>query len=288
MFERIAGPLAWFWNGLASVVNASYRVLGAPGRLLQDFLNGSWLGHSLHAIVTDVVVGAATAALMLDLLRIVFGVAGLEVAASWVVGLALLAALGALFSGLTDFKDTAPGTERNVAGLHGLLNILGTLVVAVSLLERANGAYDAAFWLLLVGYLVWSIGAFIGGHVVFKYGYAVNRNAFARGKRAKEFTAVLAAGELAEGVPTKAALGATTLVLVRRGDAVWALKDACSHAGAPLSGGRLDGDGIVCPLHASTFRLRDGAVRHGPATSRQVTYEARLNGGQVEVCGPRE
>ena len=65
-----------------------------------------------------------------------------------------------------------------------------------------------------------SVGAYIGGHVVFKYGYMVNHNAFARGKKAAEFTPILPAAELPEATPTKASFGATTLVLVRRGDVV--------------------------------------------------------------------
>jgi len=195
--------------------------------------------------------------------------------------------VGAIFSGLTDFKDTAPGEEQNIAGLHGLTNIVGTVGLAFSTLQRLGGNHDAGFWGLLVGFLILSVGAFIGGHVVFKYGYAVNRNAFARGKRAKEFTAVLPVAELADGTPTKASLGATTLVLVRRGDVVHALKDTCSHAGTSLATGHLEGDTIVCPTHGSTFRLADGAVLHGPATSRQVSYEARVTGDQVEVRGPR-
>jgi nitrite reductase/ring-hydroxylating ferredoxin subunit len=141
-------------------------------------------------------------------------------------------------------------------------------------------------WLLVLGYAVLSVGAFIGGHVVFKYGYMVNRNAFARGKTAKEFTAVMPAAGLAEATPVKAMLGATALVVVRRGDVVFALKETCSHAGGPLSEGKLEGDTIVCPWHGSAFRLSDGAVRHGPAATRQVAYRARIDGDQVEVQGP--
>jgi nitrite reductase/ring-hydroxylating ferredoxin subunit len=116
----------------------------------------------------------------------------------------------------------------------------------------------------------------------------VNRNAFSRGKRAKEFTAVLPAAELPEDTPTKASFGATGVVLVRRGDVVHALKETCSHAGGPLSGGKLRDDTIECPWHASVFRLADGSVVHGPATSRQVAYRARINGDQVEIEGPHD
>ena len=50
--------------------------------------------------------------------------------------------------------------------------------------------------------------------------------------------------------------------------------------------GTLHGDTIVCPWHHSASRLSDGAVRHGPATSHQVAYRARISEGQVEIQGP--
>jgi nitrite reductase/ring-hydroxylating ferredoxin subunit/uncharacterized membrane protein len=288
MLERTARPLAGLWNGIANVVVAVYRFLGTPGRYLQDLLNGVWLGHSLHAMVVDVVVGAATAAVFLDVLRVFFGVEGLETATTWVVGLAFLSAVGAIFTGLTDFKDTDPGDGRNLAGFHGVTNIVGTGGLAFSTIQRLNGSHDAAFWGLLVGYLILAFGAFVGGHVVFKHSYAVNHTAFPDSKRAKEFEPILPAAELPENQPTKAMLGRTAIVLVRRGDVVHALRETCSHMGGPLSKGTLDGDAIVCPWHASTFRLSDGRVRHGPATTRQPSYRARINGDQVEVEGPDE
>ncbi|MGH2428844.1 MAG: Rieske 2Fe-2S domain-containing protein [Candidatus Limnocylindria bacterium] len=284
----MARPLSGLWNGAAKMMNGFYGALAAPGKLLQDLLNGSWLGHSLHPVIVDVVIGASTAALLLDILRIVFGVEGLEDATTWVIGLASLAGIASIVTGLTDFKDTGTGDERNVTGLHGLINILGTAAFVASTVWRLTGNHDVGFWALLIGYLLISTGSFIGGHVVFKYGYMVNHNAFSRARRAKEFTAILPAAELPESTPTKASLGATTLVLVRRGDVVYALKETCSHAGGPLSEGELRGDTIVCPWHQSAFRLRDGAVRHGPAQTRQVRYEARISGDQVEVRGPHD
>ncbi|MDQ2673905.1 MAG: Rieske 2Fe-2S domain-containing protein [Chloroflexota bacterium] len=287
MIERMARPLRGLSNGIAGVVDGFYGVLGRPGKLLQDFLNGSWLGHSLHAVLVDVVIGAATAALLLDLLRVFFGVEELEVATTWVIGLAALSALGAIITGLTDYKDTAPdSSERDITGLHGLTNILATVLLAASFFQRLADAHDAAFWTLLVGYLVVSIGGYIGGHVVFKYGYMVNHNAFSRPKRAKEFTAVAPLSDVADGVPAKVMLGSTALVVVRRGDVVHAIVERCSHAGGPLSEGQLKGDTITCPWHFSTFRLSDGAVVHGPAGTAQPAYQARINGDQVEIQGP--
>jgi len=289
VLERMARPLRGLSNGIASVTDGLYRALGGPGKLLQDLLNGSWLGHSLHAVLVDVVIGGATAALLLDVLRVFFAVDGLETATTWVLALAGLSAIGAVITGLTDYKDTAPNSaERDIAGLHGLINIVATVGFGISILQRLGGSHDGAFWVLLVAYLVVSVGGYIGGHVVFKYGYMVNHNAFNRGKRAKEFTPVIAAAELPEGTPTKAMFGTTAVMLVRRGDVVHALKETCSHAGGPLSEGELKDDTITCPWHFSTFRLADGGVVHGPAGSRQVSYRARVASGQVELQGPHD
>ena len=276
-------------NAIASATDGFYRLLGGPGKLLQDLLNGSWLGHSLHAVLVDVVIGGATAALLLDVLRVLFGIDGLETATTWVLGLATVSALGAVVSGLTDYKDTAPdSSERDVTGLHGLVNIAATVIFAVSLFMRLGGGHDAGFWTLLAGYLIVSVGGYIGGHVVFKYGYMVNHNAFARGKRATEFTPVIAVAELPEETPTKVAFGSSAVMLVRRGDVVHVLKETCSHAGGPLSEGELKGDTITCPWHFSTFSITDGSVVHGPAGSRQLHYRTRVNAGQVELQGPHD
>ena len=285
MLERWARPWARLWNGTARVVDAVFGALGRPGKLLQDFLNGAWLGHSLHPVVVDVVVGGTTVALLLQLLTWLTP-AEVRTALVWTLALTWLAGLSAIVTGLTDFKDTAKGDEQNLVGLHGLINIVATGFLIGAFVALLAGADGLAGWLIVAGFLILSVGAFIGGHVVFKYGYMVNRNAFARGKAAKEFTAVLPAAELADATPTPAMLGTTALVVVRRGDLVFALKDTCSHAGGPLSKGHLEGDTIVCPWHGSAFRLRDGAVRHGPSSTRQVAYRARIEGDQVEVQGP--
>lgn len=284
MLERIARPLSGLSRGIAGVVNGLYGALGRPGKLLADLLHGTWLGHPLHPLITDVVVGGGTVSVLLLVLSW-FGVENLYVPMAWILALTSLAALGAMASGLTDFKDTI-GDEQSVAGLHGLTNIVGSIGIIIAFFAALFELPVVLAISLLAGYGLLSGGAFIGGHLVFKFGTAVNRNAFAGGKRAKDFTRVAGLEEVPDATPTKAMLGATALVVVRRGDVVYALKDTCSHAGASLSQGHLENGNIVCPLHGSTFRLSDGAVRHGPATNRQVAYRARVNNGGVEVEGP--
>jgi nitrite reductase/ring-hydroxylating ferredoxin subunit/uncharacterized membrane protein len=279
---------------LARVVDGVYRVLGRPGKWLQDFVNGSWLGHPVHPVATDVVLGGAAIVFVFDVAAMLFGVVGLDSAALLAVAVTSLAALSAVATGLTDFKDTHTGDERNIAFVHGLINVVATLVYLSSLVVRAAATMDSPTapsvelgrWLSLIGVAFLVVGGYVGGHLVFKYGYMVNRNAFAKGQRAKQFTPVIAAADVPESTPTKVMLGSTALVVVRRGDVVHALKNTCSHAGGPLDEGELVGDTIVCPWHSSAFRLTDGAVRHGPATTRQVTYRARVNDLQIEVEGP--
>ncbi len=273
-------------DGTARVTNGFFRALGAPGRYLQDLLNGIWLGHTAHSVAVDVPMGSFTALFVLDVLSLFFGVQGLETASVIVLAVGYVGGIGAVLTGLTDHKDA--DDDRPFVTLHGLVQVTAMVVYTVSLVIRLGGNFDVARWVAIGGYVVIGFGAFLGGHIVYKLGYMVNRNAHVRGGRAHAFTAVLPAAELLENTPTRASLGPVRLVLVRRGDAVHAMNERCSHVGGPLSRGTIEGDAIVCPWHQSTFRLRDGTVKHGPAHTRQPMYEARILADQVEVRGPVE
>lgn len=288
LLERWARPFAGFGAWLSKLTDGVYKSLGFPGRLFQDLMNGSFLGHTTHGLLTDAAVGAVTALFVLDAVAVVFGAngSGFETASLIVLGFGALSAWSAVLAGLTDHKDVDPGDARNLATLHGLINITATIGYSIAFFVRLAGGIGAARWISLVAFLLLASGAFIGGHLVYKYGVMVNHNAFSGGRRAKEFTPILPAADLPEATPTKAALGPTNLVLVRRGDVVYALKATCSHAGGPLAEGTLKGDTITCPWHGSVFRLTNGSVVHGPAQTREIAYRARINEGQVEVQGP--
>ena len=46
---------------------------------------------------------------------------------------------------------------------------------------------------------------------------------------------------------------------------LYAIDDTCTHQDASLADGWLEGCAVECPLHASTFDLRTGAVDQPPA-----------------------
>jgi nitrite reductase/ring-hydroxylating ferredoxin subunit len=253
-------------------------------RPIRDFLNGTWLGHPVHPAVTDVPIGAALVAIVLDLL-------GEPTAAFWAAVITLVTLLAAAVTGLADYADT-DGTARTRATLHGTIMVVGTVLTLVSVIIRLTApGYDgggAAVGLLIVGFLVLAAGAYVGGDVVFVLGNMVSRHAF-RGAGTKwiklDTGDVTDLATLPEATPRKMKAGINDLVVVRIGDTIHALHAVCSHAGGPLAEGTVTPDGCLeCPWHQSRFRLSDGRLRQGPAVYDQPAYEVRAaEAGGYEV-----
>jgi 3-phenylpropionate/trans-cinnamate dioxygenase ferredoxin subunit len=75
-------------------------------------------------------------------------------------------------------------------------------------------------------------------------------------------------------------------IAVFRTDAgeVFAIDDTCTHQDASLADGWLDGDDVECPLHASCFNLRTGAVDAPPAKLPVRTHQVVIAAdGMVSV-----
>jgi nitrite reductase/ring-hydroxylating ferredoxin subunit/uncharacterized membrane protein len=238
---------------------------------LRDFLNGRWLGHPIHAVLTDVPIGILFLVIVLDVL-------GQGVAAQVALVLGVLAMLAAAAAGFADYSDT-DGTSRDRATLHSTLMLVALVVYIVSILVRiGNLASALGISLSVIGFLILSAGAYVGGDVVYVTGNMVSRHAF-RGAGTKwiamepgEFDGN---GDIPEGKLVKAKLGINTLVLIREGDAILALHDTCAHAGGPLSGGTYAKGLVECPWHGSRYRMADGAVVLGPSVYDQPAYEVR-------------
>ena len=65
---------------------------------------------------------------------------------------------------------------------------------------------------------------------------------------------------------------------------VFAIDDTCTHQDASLADGWLEGCEIECPLHASRFDLRTGAVDAPPAKLGVRTHAVSIVDGDIFVA----
>jgi 3-phenylpropionate/trans-cinnamate dioxygenase ferredoxin subunit len=65
--------------------------------------------------------------------------------------------------------------------------------------------------------------------------------------------------------------------------AFFAIEDVCTHDGAELAGGPVDGDQVICPRHGARFCLRTGKALTAPAYEDVATFPTRVVDGRVQV-----
>jgi len=255
------------------------RTASAQG--IRNFLNGTWLGQPFHVVLTDLPIGAWTVAMVFDALDLVLGRRELARAADASIAIGLVGAAGAAATGMTDWSDVDPPARR-VGFVHGLPNLSGAAFFVTSLLLRKQKSRGIGRIVSALGYAVMSYAAHLGGEMVYEHRVGVDRT---NGQVLPEkFVAVLPEAELTDNKPTRASYQGTPIMIVRRGDRLFALAETCSHFGGPLSEGKLEGDTIVCPYHFSRFSIRDGRVIDGPAVHPQACLDARLRDGKIECA----
>ena len=263
------------------------KALYANGRpsaqKIRNFLNGTWLGEPLHVVLTDVPIGAWTVTVTFDALDSIRHRREFSLAADTSLVIGLLGAVGAAVAGITDWSDVDPPARR-LGLIHGLLNIGVTALFTTSLIMRRRKLRPGGRVSAALGYALLSLSAHLGGKMVYEQRVGVDRTA---GQVFPEdFVPVLAESTLADSTPTRAIHNSVPILLIRRGERIVAIAETCSHFGGPLSKGKLVGDSIVCPYHASRFALDDGRVLDGPAVHPQPCLEVRVRNGQIEVRRP--
>ncbi|HZO88854.1 MAG TPA: Rieske 2Fe-2S domain-containing protein [Chthonomonadaceae bacterium] len=267
-------------TGLQKAVHSAFDAGGQAGRKVEDFLHGTWLGHPLHVVLTDIPIGAWTMAAVLDAADAVRGRNSSGAAADAAVAMGLISAVPTAIAGLTDWHKT-DGKSRRVGLVHGLLNITATALFATSWALRRRKSRDAARICGWIGYALAFGSAWLGGDLV--YGEKIGVDHANRQPLPSNFVPVMPDADLPEDTPHRAEVNGVKLVLVRRDGRVYALAETCAHLGGPLSEGQLQGESIVCPWHGSRYALDDGRVLDGPSTFPQPCFEARIHNGQIEV-----
>jgi nitrite reductase/ring-hydroxylating ferredoxin subunit len=73
------------------------------------------------------------------------------------------------------------------------------------------------------------------------------------------------------------------ILVANQGSQFYALAARCTHAGAPLVEGSLQGEVLTCPWHGSRFKITDGSLVRGPAEEPLKSYPVSVEDGYVVI-----
>lgn len=272
---------------LAVAVHQVVLDQGEDGREIADLLHGTWLGHPLHPVLTDVVVGAWSLGSLFDLVAAVGGSEHVEKSADTLTAVGTVAAIPTAISGLTDYS-TIPNPAADVGLLHALANSVALTLYAISLKKRRGGERNKGVLYSTAGLAVATMGAWLGGHLVYSKKVGVDHSEAA--SEPTSWTPVMNEQDLLHHKPARVEVKGNPVLLYRHDGVVHAVGAVCPHAGGPLEEGKVEGTYVQCPWHDSVFDLSDGCVVHGPSTYPVTNYEGRIRDGRVEVrlAGQRE
>jgi nitrite reductase/ring-hydroxylating ferredoxin subunit/uncharacterized membrane protein len=247
-----------------------------PGRA-RDALSGTFLGHALHPLLTDLPIGTWTSATLLDLV----GGPDSATAARRLVAAGILSSVPTAVTGSVEWADTAKSSAsaRRIGVVHAAANVAALALYTGSYLARRRGRRGRALALAGAGAL--AVGGHLGGHLSYVEGVGVSQTAFDEGPH--EWTPTISDAELPEGAMASADADGVRVLLARRGGRIHALANRCNHRGGPLDEGELADGCVTCPWHGSRFRLADGSVERGPAATPQPAFDARVRDGRIEV-----
>ncbi len=82
-------------------------------------------------------------------------------------------------------------------------------------------------------------------------------------------------------------LDGTAVAVFNLDGAFYAIEDVCTHDGAEIASGELDGDVIVCPRHGARFCIRTGEVLTPPAYEDLHVFPVRVENGTVQIRDDR-
>jgi nitrite reductase/ring-hydroxylating ferredoxin subunit/uncharacterized membrane protein len=281
--EAVVEKVPAFEASAKSVVSAlhTYILEGGEGtRRLADLLHGTWLGHPLHPVLTDVTIGSWLFGTIFDILSLLPFTGHLRRAADTLLTIGTLSAVPTMLAGLTDYS----GIKRNAAGtgaVHGILNTMAFLAYVRAVCARAGGNRFASLVSSLVGLGLVTLAAYIGGDMVYRLN--VGTNHAKKPTEPQMWTAIMGETELAEEQPVRVQVNGDPVLLYRKYGTVYAIGAVCTHAGGPLEQGTFYDFCVQCPWHDSVYDLRDGSPVHGPTTYRQPHYRTRIANGQIEV-----
>ena|SRR5579872_319184 len=89
--------------------------------------------------------------------------------------------------------------------------------------------------------------------------------------------------DIPEGKTLRVVVDGVEVLLCNTGGQIYAIEDVCTHDGAPLDQGQLEGYRIVCPRHGANFDVRTGEALTLPAVVGVPAFPVRIEGDDVFV-----
>jgi apoptosis-inducing factor 3 len=90
-------------------------------------------------------------------------------------------------------------------------------------------------------------------------------------------------GDLPDGGQLLGHSGGEAVLVVRRGEEIFAVGATCTHYGGPLAEGVVVGDTVRCPWHHACFSLRTGEALRAPALNPVSCYKVEREGDLIKV-----
>lgn len=94
-------------------------------------------------------------------------------------------------------------------------------------------------------------------------------------------------GSLQNGEHVVVDIDGTDVAVFMIDGAYYAIEDVCTHDGAEIASGRLEGCEIVCPRHGARFCLKTGKVLKPPAYEDLPCFPVRIENGMIQVRDER-
>lgn len=90
--------------------------------------------------------------------------------------------------------------------------------------------------------------------------------------------------EIPEGKMNKVSIDGRDIMIAKINGKFYATDDTCTHSGASLSEGKLNGDIVTCGWHGAEFDCKSGKLVKFPATIRNLTsYKVSIESDDVFV-----
>lgn len=94
---------------------------------------------------------------------------------------------------------------------------------------------------------------------------------------------VMAESALADGEHVVVDVEGYDVAIFKLEGQLYAIEDVCTHDGAEIASGELEGDEIVCPRHGARFCVKTGEVKCAPAYEDVATFPVRVVDGRIQV-----